>query len=98
MVKPYPGVEEHVPLPVAALLGKQYLRITELGDVFFSYQQRLITEREPPAFLKCLHYYPFMLDISSSSLTGLFFLLGVMRGANFFSTSTRLAYHLTILL
>ena len=98
MVKPYPRVEEHVPLAVAALLGKQYLRISEIGDVFFSYQQRFVAEREPPALLKCLHAHPFMLDMSSSSAVGLFFLLGVMSGANFFSTSTRLAYHFTILL
>ena len=98
MMKPYPRMEEHVPFPVAALLRKQDLRITELRDVFLSYKQRLIAEREPPAFLKCLHAHPFMLDISSSSYVGLFFLLGVISGANFLSTSTRFAYHLTILL
>jgi len=91
-------MEEHVPLAVAALLRKQYLGIGELGDVILPDEYGLVAEGEPPAFLKCLHAHLLTPEMSSSSFTGLFFFLGVISGANFFSTSTRFVYHLIILL
>ena len=47
-----------MPLAVTALLRKQYLRVAEFGDIIFALNQRLIVEREPPAFFKVLKSLP----------------------------------------